>query len=591
MLDSSHRNARHRDAAASPSVHYAQLGSAHHQQSHTNEGLVFYGGIAARVLAENTAALGAMGPVTRGRVDTRHGHAVLDVVDAQIFIGGERAKDAVVVRCTLRGMVVLGIALMDVSDVRRSEGGAAMEIDFSAVEDSASLGRIRRRHTLVIQSSRGDIALIHELYYALVSSHRSALVGPAAVAADQASQKHRGYGGGSTMTMTGIAQSRTAAGYDESWPAAVHGGFQAATQHRGLTHGITSPAASDTPLELCSSPAVFETSGSRAAAAELAQIQERRRQRQRVLVGDLLTVHGNRAGTRELNPDALFNNTSAGGMAFGSGGAAGNAESGSPVVAEHELTWCKWCNDFVAGLRHAVACDNRPVQCSWCSTRMTHRQFTSHQFECRSMPDYQLAAEQERAKREGDLQRQLRHRQQMIGRRSGRADTDDGSDLSDASDRDERRRAKRSPPPSMQPAAPSAETLAVKAAAEASAARRQAEEDLERADFEKYGRRCVWCKRPQPKTHDPKCLERRVVCKACHEGVVMRQKDEHRLTCKKRPSRSAVEVLGHSQRSSSRSSDSGGTSATAPPPGLTSPPSSVDLGSKSVQFASASREL
>jgi hypothetical protein len=37
---------------------------------------------------------------------------------------------------------------------------------------------------------------------------------------------------------------------------------------------------------------------------------------------------------------------------------------------------------------------------------------------------------------------------------------------------------------------------------------------------------------------------RRVLCKACHTEVLLRDKDAHRMACKKRPGRSATEALG-----------------------------------------------
>ena len=207
--------------------------------------------------------------------------------------------------------------------------------------------------------------------------------------------------------------------------------------------------------------------------------------------------------------------------------------SGSVNAAEsaHEMQWCRWCNDFQPGERHSQTCENRPVQCSWCERRMSQRDFASHQYECRAMPDYQVAQEQERARREREWKRALRARERAARRRVG-DDSDDDSDSETASERRARRAARRTAR-DAESAAPQQPISAVAAA--------PAPTDAD--DFERFGRRCVWCKKPKPKSHDPKCPSRRVLCKACHSEVLLSEKDAHRVTCRKRPSRSAAEAL------------------------------------------------
>jgi hypothetical protein len=226
------------------------------------------------------------------------------------------------------------------------------------------------------------------------------------------------------------------------------------------------------------------------AAEALEAIRRRRSERQKALVAAMV-----------LGPETDMAHFTGTAPPIAPAGAA-QAPTLAPAAGDygHKLpstaTWCRWCNSYAAeGPIHLNNCPNRVVECSWCGERMPRARFDQHQVRCSARDDALARKALQRRQEEKLAAKSAARVQSLQAAALEEASSDDGGSGGGGSTATD------------------------------------------------HGRACVWCKKNKPKSHDRTCGKRRVMCGTCHQLVMYVEKDEHRSTCRKAPSRTASNLL------------------------------------------------
>lgn len=404
---------------------------------------------------------------------------VISIVDAVIDFSGNLCT----VTCTTRACPVIVIDLHGVKDVRRviqpDEGVAAIELDVQVFEMQSAVGPQWASYVLTIASVRADSGLVAALFTSAIHYQRRA----------------------AQMLPTGMPRMMLS-------PAV----FGSAGQ--GSPGGVGRIGAD-----------VVAFSGFGARDAELAVIRQRRSERQRHLVGQMmLGLSASVAATSGIPMDSLLLATShdddasqrsrllngplttvqghddvslmasgrtSKGMQPATAALIAQQQSAAASAAGlYDMHWCKWCSDFASTPLHERHCPNRPVECSWCGATMKSGQFDDHKYRCGDAVAQHAQQQQRRealaaARRGMDAPRQSTHVVEVAPAAASASSP--------------------SPPSTSAPESSSPPNV--------------------------HGRVCIWCAKDFPKSHDSVCPEKSVMCKKCLEEVKLKDKNAHRLVC------------------------------------------------------------